>query len=70
MKTGPVHVLGGPLDGNSYDLPGEEGSPIELNSAAGVCVYQFELTESGERVLKYLSPAGMSPEEATQGPEF
>ena len=70
MNQGSVRVFGGPLDGNSYDLPGDVGSTVELNSAAGVCVYQFASSGNGERILNYVGPAGMSPEEALQGPEF
>ena len=70
MKRGPVLVVGGPLDGNKYDLPGDVGGTIELNSAAGVCVYELALAEDGTKIASYLGPAGLAPEEATQGPEF
>ncbi len=53
MSRRPVRVIGGPLDGGVYELPGEPGAPINLNTAAGVCIYQFE--EDG--TLTYVGPA-------------
>ena len=52
-----VRVLDGPLGGNSYELGGEPGEVIVLNSAAGVCNYQCTLVDDGELALIYLGPA-------------
>jgi len=52
----PVRVVGGPLDGNVYELQGDIGEQIELDSAAGVGVYEFAKSENGETVLNFLGP--------------
>lgn len=57
MTTQPTQVLDGPLGGNAYDLEGEVGESIDLNSAAGVCTYEFVLSEEDEVVLRYVGPA-------------
>ena len=36
-----VRVIGGPLGGNAYEISGNEGDTIELNSPAGMYVYRF-----------------------------
>ena len=56
MDKIPVRVIGGPLDGQAFTLEGKVGEQIDLNSAAGVCVYEFATTESGEAVLHFVGP--------------
>ncbi len=55
--TRPVLVIGGPLDGNTYRLHYQPGQDIELNSAAGVCLYRFD---QGQLVAYYLEPAHLA----------
>lgn len=57
INPGSVQVVGGPLDGHQYDLKGAAGELIELNSAAGVCVYQFAQSDNDELILHYIRPA-------------
>lgn len=58
MIRRPVRVFGGPLDGGIYELHGEPGSLIDLNTAAGVCTYQFAISDQDQRiVLNYVGPA-------------
>lgn len=56
MAKVPVRVIGGPLDGNVYELKGQVGERIDLNSAAGVCVYEFATTEDRSLVLYFVGP--------------
>lgn len=53
MTSDLVHVIGGPLDGSSYDLSGAPGETIELSTAAGVCTYRFAAEDDG-LVLHYV----------------
>jgi hypothetical protein len=55
VKRQPVRVFGGPLDGGVYELEAEPGALIELNSAAGVCTYQFGTGQGGEHILQYIA---------------
>ena len=57
-----IHVVGGPLDGNEYELAGEVGDVISLNTPAGVCAYEFKISPEGETSLHYLGPARDSAE--------
>lgn len=41
LSEGGSVSIGAPLDGGIYELYGEAGSFINLNTAAGVCKYQF-----------------------------
>ena len=54
MTRQSVRVFGGPLDGGLYELDGDLGSLINLNTAAGVCTYQFGTSESGAPILDYI----------------
>lgn len=54
LTTQPIATVGGPLDGNVYNLHFEAGGTIELNSAAGVCIYRFD---DAEPVAHYIGPA-------------
>jgi hypothetical protein len=56
MANFPVRVVGGPLDGNEYELEFQVGKRIDLNSATGVCVYEFALAEDGAPVLYFVGP--------------
>jgi len=53
MTSEKVQVIGGPLDGNAFDLSGAPGETIELNTAAGVCTYRFTAEDDGT-VLHYV----------------
>ena len=57
MTLRAVRVIGGPLDGGVYDLDGEAGAAINLNSAAGVCLYEFGTSDEEELILNYIGPA-------------
>ena len=48
MTRQSVRVFGGPLDGGLYELDGELGSLINLNTAAGVCTNQFATSGQDE----------------------
>jgi hypothetical protein len=52
----PVRLIGGPLDGQVFDLKGKPGEQMELNSAAGVCVYEFATADNGEAVMHFVGP--------------
>jgi hypothetical protein len=56
VSKSSVLVIGGPLDGNIYELEVEMGGQIELNSAAGVCVYEFSKSSDGQPVLYFVGP--------------
>jgi hypothetical protein len=56
VRKSSVRVIGGPLDGNVYELEVEIGGEIELNSAAGVCVYKFSTYNDGQPVLNFVGP--------------
>lgn len=51
MTRQSVRVFGGPLDGGLYELDGDLGSLINLNTAAGVCTYQFATSGQDEQVI-------------------
>lgn len=53
-----IRLVGGPLHGNQYDLAGEVGDRIDLNSPAGVCEYEFTMSPEGAIGLTYTGPAG------------
>lgn len=57
MSVRAVRVIGGPLDGGTYDLDGDPEERIDLNSAAGVCVYEFATSDADEHVVNYIGPA-------------
>ena len=58
MSRRTVRVFGGPLDGGIYELYGEPGSLINLNTAAGVCTYQFATSDQNEQIIvKYVGSA-------------
>jgi hypothetical protein len=66
-----IRLVGGPLHGNRYDLVGEVGDRIDLNSPAGVCAYEFSVSPEGETALTYVGPASpRGSEEATQRSTF
>jgi hypothetical protein len=56
-----IDLVGGPLDGKEFDLAGEAGDRIDLNSPAGVCVYEFALSPEGRMSLVYVGPAEQDP---------
>ena len=60
MSRTKVRIIGGPLNGNYYDLNFELGACIKLYSPAGASLYQFEADDQHEPAARYVGPASPS----------